>query len=430
MSKPRVSYFYDANVGTYYYGAGHPMKPHRLRMAHQLILNYGLYKKMEVYKPHWASEQEMAKFHSPEYLDFLRRINPENVKEFIMQMQRFNVGEFTDCPIFEGLFPYTQIYTGGSIDGATKLNHGLSDIAVNWAGGLHHAKKSEASGFCYINDIVLSILELLKYHARVLYVDIDIHHGDGVEEAFYVTDRVMTVSFHKFGDFFPGTGDVKDVGTKSGKYYAVNVPLREGMDDRNFERIFKPVMQKVMEIYRPGAIVMQCGADSLTGDRLGCFNLTVRGHAECVRFMKSFGLPMLLLGGGGYTIRNVARCWTYETAVVLDQEISDDLPYNDFYEYFGPDYKLHLQPNPNQDNANSRDYLDKIKVKVLENLRCLQGAPGVQMHEIPPDFFTDEHDEDSYDADTRHPEQVNVRRRDHESEFYDDDKDQDHDGDE
>ena len=103
--------------------------------------------------------------------------------------------------------------SGGSIDAAMRLNHGLTDIAINWAGGLHHAKKSEASGFCYVNDIVLAILELLKFHARVLYIDIDIHHGDGVEEAFYTTDRVMTVSFHKFGEFFPGTGDCK-VGVK------------------------------------------------------------------------------------------------------------------------------------------------------------------------------------------------------------------------
>lgn len=106
------------------------------------------------------------------------------------------------------------MYTGASIDGAVKLNQGACDIAINWSGGLHHAKKSEASGFCYINDIVLAILELLKYHPRVLYIDIDIHHGDGVEEAFYLTDRVMTVSFHKYGDFFPGTGNIADVGAK------------------------------------------------------------------------------------------------------------------------------------------------------------------------------------------------------------------------
>lgn len=114
-----------------------------------------------------------------------------------------------DCPVFDGLFKYCQIYTGGSVGGAYKLNRQTADICINWAGGLHHAKKSEASGFCYINDIVLCILELLKYHPRVVYIDIDIHHGDGVEEAFYTTNRVMTVSFHKFGEYFPGTGHIK-----------------------------------------------------------------------------------------------------------------------------------------------------------------------------------------------------------------------------
>lgn len=118
-----------------------------------------------------------------------------------------NVGE--DCPVFDGVYEFCQISAGGSIASAVKLNHGSADIAINWAGGLHHAKKQEASGFCYVNDIVLSILELLKYHNRVLYIDIDVHHGDGVEEAFYLSDRVMTVSFHKYGEYFPGTGDIK-----------------------------------------------------------------------------------------------------------------------------------------------------------------------------------------------------------------------------
>ena len=111
--------------------------------------------------------------------------------------------------MFDGLYEFCQLSAGGSVAGAVKLNKEAADIAVNWAGGLHHAKKSEASGFCYVNDIVLAILELLKYHQRVLYIDIDIHHGDGVEEAFYTTDRVMTVSFHKYGEYFPGTGDLR-----------------------------------------------------------------------------------------------------------------------------------------------------------------------------------------------------------------------------
>ena len=247
----------------------------------------------------------MTKFHADDYVQFLKMITPQNMHGNIKQLQRFNLGE--DCPVFDGLYDFCQLSAGGSIGGAVKLNMKKADIAINWAGGLHHAKKCEASGFCYVNDIVLSILELLKEHQRVLYVDIDIHHGDGVEEAFYTTDRVMTVcayvhmhacsfrvwhgvaqysvcasdhnfimlsttlslshtqiqahthththmhnfavvcvcacvflclcafvcvcmracvcnihvqcSFHKYGEYFPGTGDNADHGAKGGKYH-------------------------------------------------------------------------------------------------------------------------------------------------------------------------------------------------------------------
>ncbi|KAI3363867.1 hypothetical protein L3Q82_001218 [Scortum barcoo] len=401
-TKKKVCYYYDGDIGNYYYGQGHPMKPHRIRMTHNLLLNYGLYRKMEIYRPHKATAEEMTKYHSDDYIKFLRSIRPDNMSEFSKQMQRFNVGE--DCPVFDGLFEFCQLSAGGSAAGSVKLNRQQTDIAVNWAGGLHHAKKSEASGFCYVNDIVLAILELLKYHQRVLYIDIDIHHGDGVEEAFYTTDRVMTVSFHKYGEYFPGTGDLRsmtvlDIGAGKGKYYAVNFPLRDGIDDESYEQIFKPVMAKVMEMYQPSAVVLQCGADSLSGDRLGCFNLTIRGHAKCVEYMKSFNLPLLMLGGGGYTIRNVARCWTYETAVALDTDIPDELPYNDYFEYFGPDFKLHISPS-NMTNQNTQEYMDKIKQRLFENLRMLPHAPGVQMQAIPEDAVP----EDTVDEDTEDPD--------------------------
>lgn len=174
------------DIGNYYYGQGHPMKPHRIRMTHNLLLNYGLYRKMEIYRPHKATQDEMTKFHSDEYIRFLRSIRPDNMNEYSKQMQRFNVGE--DCPVFDGLYEFCQLSAGGSVASAVKLNKQASEICINWGGGLHHAKKSEASGFCYVNDIVLGILELLKYHQRVLYIDIDVHHGDGVEEAFFTTD--------------------------------------------------------------------------------------------------------------------------------------------------------------------------------------------------------------------------------------------------
>lgn len=157
----------------------------------------------------------------------------------------------------------------------------------------------------------------------MLYIDIDVHHGDGVEEAFYTTDRVMTCSFHKYGEYFPGTGDIRDIGYGKGKKYAVNFPLKDGIDDESYQSIFKPVMGRIMEWYRPGAVVLQCGSDSLAGDRLGCFNLSLKGHAACVEYMKSFNVPLMLVGGGGYTIRNVSRCWAYETAVAVGQQVPE-----------------------------------------------------------------------------------------------------------
>jgi len=156
--------------------------------------------------------------------------------------------------------------------------------------------------FCYVNDCVLAILEMLKHNARVLYIDIDIHHGDGVEEAFYCTDRVMTLSTHLYRPewFFPGTGSLTEIGEGQGRGYSVNVPLVEGCTDEDFMFMFKPILERIMDVFKPSAICLQCGADGLVGDRLGTFNMTVQGHAAAVEFVKSFNVPMLVLGGGGY----------------------------------------------------------------------------------------------------------------------------------
>ena len=427
-SKDRICYFYDQDVGTSYYGNNHPMKPHRLAMTHHLVLSYDLHRKMEVYRPRRSYPVEMTQYHAEDYVEFLSRITPDTASEHMQSMQRFNLGE--DCPIFDGLFDFCKLYTGGSIDGAVRLNHGMSDIAINWSGGLHHAKKAEASGFCYINDLVLAILELLKHHARVVYIDIDIHHGDGVEEAFYMTDRVMCVSFHEYGDlFFPGTGGLNDIGKNQGKYYSVNVPLRDGIHDDGFQDIFQTVMSKVMETYRPGAIVLQCGADSLAADRLGCFNLSLDGHADCVKFMKKFGVPLLVTGGGGYTKSNVSRCWTNETAVLLDRKLPKDIPEHDFYyEYYADqDYKLKVEPTNYIENLNNKTYMHEVKKEVLENLRAIEHAPGVAMHEVPPDSMIPEFDEDDLNYDERYGGQFGLDKIvDRDDEYYDGDKDQDH----
>ncbi len=429
----------DSEVGGFHYGQGHPMKPHRVRMAHNLIVQYNLYKEMDVFRPPLVDAGELTKFHSDDYINFLRAVTPDNMHDHLRQLQRFNVGE--DCPVFDGLFEFCQISASGSIGalciaacaglgdcphppfpdppnphtfaplpalqsfpcpppppaitntcplppsrprtkpagGANRINNGECDIAINWAGGLHHAKKSEASGFCYVNDCVLGILELLKHHQRVLYIDIDIHHGDGVEEAFYNSNRVMTLSLHKFGEYFPGTGDWRDTGFGKGEGYSVNGPLRDGMDDESYRYVFRPVLDRIMTRFQPTAVLLQCGADSLAGDRLGCFNLSLRGHGDCVAAVKEYGVPILCVGGGGYTMRNVARCWAYETSVLLGQEIPDELPYNEFFEYYGPDYRLHITPS-NMENCNSKEYLDFLRTKMLRQLDSLEAVPGVQIN--------------------------------------------------
>ncbi|KAJ6579384.1 histone deacetylase RPD3 [Mycena sp. CBHHK59/15] len=405
MSKRRVAYYYDPDVGGYTYGLGHPMKPHRVRVTHDLVSAYGMLPKMHILRAKRATPEKMTAFHTDEYVNFLARVTPETAEELTHGGMLFLVGELPDNPAFEGVFEFCSISAGGSIAAAQRISSGAADIAINWAGGLHHAKKGEASGFCYINDIVLCILELLRTHPRVLYIDIDIHHGDGVEEAFYTTDRVMTASFHKFGEFFPGTGTQEDRGRGRGKGYSLNVPLDDGITDEAYKSVFEPVMSKILATYRPTAVVLQCGADSLSGDKLGGFNLSLSGHAACVQFLRLQNLPLILLGGGGYTVKNVARAWTYETACALgiENDIDVNLPWCEYFDWFGPRYRLEVMQS-NMEDLNVRDgVLDKVRERALQQLQQLgsMGAPSVGMHDVPRESlgsylgFSSRHDEEN-----------------------------------
>jgi histone deacetylase HOS2 len=290
------------------------------------------------------------------------------------------------------------MYAGASIDAARKLCNEESQIAINWSGGLHHAKKAEASGFCYVNDIVLAILQLLRKHPRVLYIDIDVHHGDGVEEAFWSTDRVMTLSIHKFDglNFFPGTGDLDKNGPDSegnpGAHHALNVPLADGIDDEQYVWLFKTIVGKCVEKFAPTAIVLQCGADSLAGDRLGRFNVQVQGHGACVSYCKSLGIPLLLVGGGGYTPRNVARAWAHETSIAigcsetLNPIIPEHTPYRSHFRHdtiFPTLEQIVGEPRKNQ---NSEKKVLEIVRWITEQLRFVNAAPSVQSQVIPPDL--------------------------------------------
>ncbi|EIW60308.1 histone deacetylase RPD3 [Trametes versicolor FP-101664 SS1] len=383
MSKRRVTYYYDPDVGAFTYGLTHPMKPQRMRATHELLTAYDMLPRMHVLRAKRASAETMTRFHTDEYVQFLSRVTPENAPQLSYQGTRFLVGE--DNPAFDGVFEFCSISAGGSLAAAHRLMNGQTDIAINWAGGLHHAKKREASGFCYVNDIVLAILEMLRTVPRVLYIDIDCHHGDGVEEAFYTTNRVMTCSFHKFGEYFPGTGTLDDRGRGKGRGYAVNVPLKDGVTDEAYRSVFEPVIDKILDVFQPSAIVLQCGADSLSGDKLGCLNLTMQGHASCVQYIRKKNIPLMLLGGGGYTVKNVARTWTYETACALgiENDIDLNMPWNEYFEWFGPRYRLEV-PASNMEDMNLRDNsLDRVRETALRYLSELRPAPSVGLQDVP-----------------------------------------------
>ncbi|KAG2498710.1 hypothetical protein HYH03_003450 [Edaphochlamys debaryana] len=273
-----------------------------------------------------------------------------------------------DCPIFPGLLKYVGLQAAGSILAARDLASGACDVAVHWGGGMHHGMPYRAFGFCYINDLVLAILELMAVCGRVLYIDIDVHHGDGVETAFKRSEKVLTISLHKWDDgrmqasmdtlnygkpqrpvFFPGTGKKNDLGEGNGKYFTVNVPLQDDITDESYINVYRQVIKTAFEKFKPQAVVLQCGCDSVAGDKLGRFNLSIRGHSRCVELVRDlcrnggveagpptgqprFGdpnrwrIPLLVTGGGGYTPPLVARCWALETAVLLGKTLAEAMP--------------------------------------------------------------------------------------------------------
>uniref|UniRef100_A0A0E0MDK8 histone deacetylase n=1 Tax=Oryza punctata TaxID=4537 RepID=A0A0E0MDK8_ORYPU len=396
--KRRVCYYYDPGIAHIKFSDDHVMVPARVAMAHSLVGVYGMLGDMRRLRTRPATEAEIRRFHSPEYVDLLRDLTPESYANDAALRQKAEhdhgiglLGGDDDCPAFDRLWKYCRGYAGGSLAAARALVDGASDIAINWSGGMHHACAGKASGFCYVNDIVLAINELLDSFRRVIYVDIDAHHGDGVQNAFLDSNRVMTLSFHRYGkialrkDFFPGSGAINEVGVGAGEHYSVNVPLDAGVRDDGYHTLFKPIVGKAMEVFQPEAIVLQCGADSLSGDRLGGMELSVRGHAECVSFLRGFNLPLLLVGGGGYTINHVASTWCYETAVAVgkERELPDDIEiprhgYEMLYKNQGN--KLHYQTSTATARKKSSN-MEVTKGKVLEHLSQIELAPSVQFQE-------------------------------------------------
>jgi acetoin utilization protein AcuC len=270
-----------------------------------------------------AGEQDVMLIHSPEYLEVLKTANSGRVPS---QAWKYGLGS-GDNPLFSGLYDWSLLVTGATLECIRQVLNENREIAFNIAGGLHHAMKHRASGFCYLNDPAIGIAKMVQDGLRVVYLDVDVHHGDGVEAAFYNTDQVLTVSLHQHGHtLFPGTGFPDDIGQGPGRGYAVNVPLAPGTDDDLYIWVFMELVPPLVHAFDPDILVTQLGVDTLATDPLAGLNLTTDGFSQIVREIKSWGLKWVALGGGGYNIMNVARAWTQAWTIMKGVEIPDRLP--------------------------------------------------------------------------------------------------------
>jgi acetoin utilization protein AcuC len=320
-----TAFIYSDDFAKYDYGPEHPLKPFRLKLTHDLIRAYGLLSLPDVRvvgaKP--AEEDDLLLYHTKDYIDILKAANSGLE---IPGEERYGLG-FGDNPVFEGVFEWSRLVTGASLQAAGLVDSGEVPIAFNISGGLHHALASRASGFCYINDPVVVISSLLKKGRRVAYIDIDAHHGDGVQEAFYRTDKVLTISLHESGRYlFPGTGFESETGEGEGRGYSVNIPMPPSSDDEIFVYAFNEVVPPLIERFRPDIVVGQLGVDSFLTDPLTHLNYTTKGFCEVLRKMKDISPKWIALGGGGYEITNVAKAWTLAWAIMNNVDPPDKLP--------------------------------------------------------------------------------------------------------
>ncbi|KAG4306086.1 hypothetical protein PORY_000074 [Pneumocystis oryctolagi] len=364
-----------------------PSNLDRSSFIHSLVKAYGLFDKLTIIPPEKASFSSLCKIHDSEYMFYL--LNNSKDKDSLFEEQYDNSGYESeemnsvfgldyDCPIFPELSEYIQFLAGTSKASARLLASGNLDVSIHWDGGRHHAKKSKAAGFCYVNDIVFAIMELRKYYQRVMYLDFDLHAGDGVESAFLHSENVLTLSFHRHDPgFFPGTGSFDLVGKGKGKYHALNVPLKKGLSGDNLILLFENIVQPAFMKFKPDVIVVQCGCDgnfkvqTILLTQLGLFkdvykewNLTSQSYAFCLKKILEWEKKLLIFGGGGYENTVVSRCYAFLTSVILDIEIPNDIPEHDFFEFYGPDFELLLDQG-NMKDENTEEYIQNA-IKILQ----------------------------------------------------------------
>lgn len=325
MRSCRTALIYSPLFGNFNYGDDHPFKMQRNRLAYDLMDAYGLLAlpNMQIRDCRPASDELLLSCHDPAYI---ARLKEFSASEEPRADFRFGLGD-ADCPVFKGLYDYAALGAGATFEAVRLVDEEGFDVAFNMNGGWHHAHRSKASGFSYLNDAVAAINWLVGRGRRVLYLDIDAHHGDGVQEAYYDTDRVLTISIHESGIYFyPGTGFEAETGEGRGKGYSVNVPLLAGTDDAIYLKAFDEVAFPLIASFNPDIIVTQIGADTFRTDPLTNLEITTHSYCEMLAKIKRLKIPWVALGGGGYDLMNTTRAWTLAWAIMNNVELNPRLP--------------------------------------------------------------------------------------------------------
>ena len=321
----KTAFIYEDSMADHVLGDEHPMKPVRLRYTFELASQYGLLDtpRSMLVVPRSATMEEVLRFHTPEYVEAVKAISKGDTS---VDERKYNFAP-GDNPPFPGMYEASMLSTGGSMRGVELLLSEGYDAVLNISGGLHHAMPGYVYGFCVFNDPVIAIKELVRRGLRVAYVDIDCHHGDGVQYAFYDTDQVLTISLHESGQYiFPGTGFPQETGAGKGRGYSVNVPLYPYTSDEVYLWAFQQVVPPLLEAFEPDVLVTQLGIDSHFNDPITHLSLTVQGFGSVVSHFGALAPKWLALGGGGYDLQAVARAWTLAYAIMAEEEISDELP--------------------------------------------------------------------------------------------------------
>ncbi|MBI3944644.1 MAG: acetoin utilization protein AcuC [Armatimonadetes bacterium] len=323
---PKAAFIYSDRFAGYDLGPSHPLKPVRLRMTQDLLDAYGVLARPEarVVEARPATEEEVLAVHTRGYYDAVAALSAGGSIGWAQYDHGFGS---SDNPPFPGMLDASLLYTGASLQAARLVSAGEVPRAFSISGGLHHAMPDRASGFCTFNDPAIAIVDLLRRHERVLYLDVDAHHGDGVQAVFYDSPRVLTISLHESGrTLFPGTGFIEETGTGAGEGYSVNIPLFPGTTDETYERVFEALVPPLVEWFDPQVVVAQLGVDTHALDPLTHLALSTEGFTSVVRAVRDWSRPLVALGGGGYNVDVVARSWTLAFACLAEVDLPDETP--------------------------------------------------------------------------------------------------------